>query len=37
MVQRKAEVEVARAYSDYTVSIDESDMPNGVKLDRRLG
>lgn len=37
LVQRKAEVEVARAFSDYTVSIDESDMPTGVKLDRRLG
>ena len=37
MIQRKAEVEVARAFSDYTVSIDETDMPGGVTLVRRIG
>ena len=37
LVQRKAEVEVARAFSDYTVSIDEATMPGGVTLVRRIG
>ena len=37
MIQRKAEVEVARDFSDYAVSIDEIDMPGGVTLVRRLG
>ena len=36
-VQRKSSVEVARSFSDYTISIDETPMPNGVKLIRRLG
>lgn len=37
MVQRNADVEVARDFSDYTVSIDETGMPGGVTLVRRLG
>ena len=36
-IQRNAGVEVARSFSDYTVSIDEAGMPGGVKLIRRLG
>ena len=37
MIQRKADVEVARDFSDYAVSIDEADMPAGVTLLRRIG
>lgn len=37
MIQRNADVEVARDFSDYVVSIDEADLPGGVTLDRRLG
>ena len=37
MIQRNADVEVARNFSDYTVSIDETGMPGGVTLVRRLG
>ena len=36
-IRRNAGVEVARSFSDYTVSIDEASMPGGVKLIRRLG
>jgi CRISPR-associated protein Csd2 len=36
-VQRNAGVETARAFSDYTVSINEAGLPGGVKLIRRLG
>ena len=36
-VRRNAEVQVARGFSDYTVSINESGMPAGVKLQRRIG
>ena len=36
-VQRNSGVEVARSFSDYTISIDETAMPTGVKLVRRLG
>ena len=36
-VRRNPSVEVARSYSDYAVSFDETSMPSGVKLIRRLG
>lgn len=36
-VQRKPDVDVARSFSDYEVSIDEADLPDGVRLLRRLG
>lgn len=36
-VQRKPEVDVARSFSDYEVSIDEASLPDGVRLLRRLG
>lgn len=35
-IRRKEEVEVPRAFSDYEVSIDESGMPAGVKMIRRV-
>ncbi|OOB78049.1 MAG: type I-C CRISPR-associated protein Cas7/Csd2 [Epulopiscium sp. Nele67-Bin001] len=34
-VERKADVQVARKYSDYVVSIDEQSLPDGVTLERR--
>ena len=37
MIERKADVEVARDFSDYAVSIDETGLPGGVTLVRRLG
>ena len=37
VIQRNAGVEVARGFSDYTVSIDEAGMPRGVRLIRRMG
>ncbi len=36
-VQRKPDVEVARAFSDYDVSVDEATLPSGITLIRRLG
>ncbi len=36
-VRRNASVEVARSFSDYAVSIDETGMPSGVRLIRRTG
>lgn len=36
-VRRKASVEVARQFSDYEVTVDETRLPQGVKLIRRLG
>ncbi len=36
-VNRKEAVEVARSFGDYEISIDESGLPPGVKLVRRLG
>lgn len=35
-VNKKPEVEVPRAFSDYEVTIDESAIPNGVTLIRRI-
>lgn len=35
-VERKAEVDVARAFGDYTVSVDEAGMPAGVTLIKRV-
>jgi CRISPR-associated protein Csd2 len=36
-VARKASVDVPRAFSDFEVTINESNMPNGVSLIRRVG
>jgi CRISPR-associated protein Csd2 len=36
-VSRREGVEVARAFNDYAVNVDDSAMPVGVKLVRRLG
>lgn len=36
-VRRKESVEVARSFSDYEVSVDESGLPPAVKLLRRVG
>ena len=36
-VSRREGIEVARNFSDYTITVDESDMPAGVELRRRLG
>lgn len=36
-VKRKPEVEVARAFSDYEVGIDEAALPAGISLIRRVG
>jgi CRISPR-associated protein Csd2 len=33
-VERKSDVEVPRGFSDYTVTINEADLPNGVTLIR---
>lgn len=35
-VARKADVEVARSFADYEVSIDETDLPSGVTLIKRV-
>lgn len=35
-VARKAEVEVARSFADYEVSIDEANLPSGVTLIKRV-
>lgn len=35
-VARKEGVEVARAYSDYVVSVDEASLPDGVHMERRI-
>lgn len=35
-VTRKADVDVARGFADYGVSIDEADLPNGVTLIKRV-
>jgi len=35
-VARKADVEVARSFADYEVSIDEANLPNGVTLIKRV-
>ncbi len=34
-VQRREEVDLARAYSDYTVSVDTDALPAGVQVERR--
>lgn len=36
VVSRKSDVEVPRAFSDYEVSVDEINMPSGVKLLKKL-
>lgn len=36
-IKRKDGVDVARSFSDYDVSVDESKLPAGVQLIRRLG
>lgn len=36
-VKRKPDVDVARSFSDYAVSIDETNMPPAVSLIRRVG
>ncbi len=33
---RKADVDVARSFADYEVSIDESNLPGGVSLIKRV-
>jgi CRISPR-associated protein Csd2 len=35
-IERKADVEVARSFSDYDVHIDEAAIPNGISLIRRI-
>lgn len=35
-VMRKADVDVARSFADYEVSIDESNLPGGVSLIKRV-
>lgn len=35
-VKKKPEVEVARSFADYEISIDEAALPSGVKLIRRI-
>lgn len=35
-VQRKASIEVPRAFSDYNMTVDETNMPGGVSLNRRV-
>jgi CRISPR-associated protein Csd2 len=35
-VKRKDESKPARAFADYEVSVNESDMPEGVSLIRRI-
>ncbi len=35
-ISKKAEVEVARSFADYDLTIDESAIPNGVTLIRRI-
>ncbi|MBL8397304.1 MAG: type I-C CRISPR-associated protein Cas7/Csd2 [Candidatus Accumulibacter sp.] len=35
-ITRKAEVDVARGFADYAVSLDEADLPDGVTLLRRV-
>lgn len=36
-IQRKEGVEVPRSFGDYVVSVDDTDLPNGVSLIRRVG
>lgn len=36
-IARKEEIEVARSFQNYQISIDESAMPSGVELTRMLG
>lgn len=35
-VSRKEEVQVPRAYEDYTVEVDIESLPNGVTCERKL-
>ena len=36
-VSRREGVEVARGFNDYAVTVDDSAMPAGVRLVRRIG
>ncbi|HNI00433.1 MAG TPA: type I-C CRISPR-associated protein Cas7/Csd2 [Rhodocyclaceae bacterium] len=35
-IKRKADVDVPRSFADYTVSVDEANLPAGVSLDKRV-
>lgn len=35
-VEKKENIEVARSFSDYTVSIDETDLPEGVTIEEKI-
>lgn len=36
-VKAEKQVEVARSFADYVVTIDEANLPNGIELQRRVG